>query len=352
MKHKLTDTIKRILKQSAKIFAYSYSAFIIGYFLLRIIFWDKLWIVALISTFLPLILFPIFLLPIVGFSIIKKRWFSIISAIACIILISWLHVKYFSPTPIKITNSQPSLKILSHNVCWSATQYSTLFNLIKQQKPDIIFLQEIIKEHTKRDFALLKTEYPYQIGIPPVGILSKYPIVSSEILHLAGHRETQQRAIIKFNNREIVVYNMQATGPWFKRYKILPFIKIPVYKYGQRSPEIQDLVQRVQQETLPVIVAGDFNMTDETQDYYNVQKVLQDSFRKSGFGFGFTWPHGWELKLLVKRSNWKLNYPVCRIDYIWCSKHWGAKSSSVLDATESDHLPVGAELVLLKPQNS
>ena len=141
---------------------------------------------------------------------------------------------------------------------------------------------------------------------------------------------------------------MQATGPWFKRDNILRFLKVPVYKYSPRSPEIQDLVQRVEREILPVIVAGDFNMTDETQDYYRVQKVMQDSFRKSGWGFGFTWPHGWELKLLVKRLNWRLNYPVCRIDYIWYSKHWGAKSSSVLSATESDHLPIAAELILLK----
>jgi endonuclease/exonuclease/phosphatase family metal-dependent hydrolase len=140
---------------------------------------------------------------------------------------------------------------------------------------------------------------------------------------------------------------MQATGPWLKLSKKWRFLKVPVYKYDKRSPEIQDLVQRVERETRPVIVAGDFNMTDETQDYDRVQKVMQDSFRKSGFGFGFTWPHGWELKFLVKRSNWRLNYPVFRIDYIWYSKHWGAKSSSVLKTTESDHLPVGAELILL-----
>ncbi|MEG4944574.1 hypothetical protein [Microcoleus sp. F4-D5] len=85
-----------------------------------------------------------------------------------------------------------------------------------------------------------------------------------------------------------MIYNMQATGPWIKIYNIWRFLKIPVYKYSPRSPEIQDLVQRVERETLPVIVAGDFNMTDETQDYDRVQKVMQDAFRKSGFGFGFT----------------------------------------------------------------
>ncbi|MEG4214584.1 endonuclease/exonuclease/phosphatase family protein [Microcoleus sp. Pol14C6] len=348
MMHIPKDIIKRCLKQAAKFLAYSYSAFIICYLLLKLIFWDQIGIIALVSTFSPLIFLPTFLLTIIALLIIKKRWFTIISAIACILLISWLHVKYFSPAPINITDSQPSIKILSHNLSWHKTQSPTLFKLIQKQKPDIIFLQEIVRKHTERAFTWLKADYPYQIGTPPVGILSKYPIVSSEILHLAGHPETQQRAIIKFNEQEVVIYNMQATGPWLKLSKKWRFLKVPVYKYDKRSPEIQDLVQRVERETLPVIVAGDFNMTDETQDYDRVQKVMQDSFRKSGLGFGFTWPHGWELKFLVKRSNWRLNYPVFRIDYIWYSKHWAAKSSSVLKATESDHLPVGAELILLK----
>ncbi|MEG4353342.1 hypothetical protein QUA74_27035 [Microcoleus sp. LAD1_D3] len=141
MKHIPKDIIQRGLKQAAKFLAYSYSAFIICYFILKLIFWDRLWVIALISTFSPLILFPTFLLPIIGVSILKKRWFTIISAIACIILISWLHIKYFSPKPINITNSEPSIKVLSHNLSWYKTQSPTLVKLIQQQQPDIIFLQ-------------------------------------------------------------------------------------------------------------------------------------------------------------------------------------------------------------------
>ena len=337
------NTIKILLKQVVRFLAYSYSAFIICYFILRLIFWDGLWVVAFISTFTPLIFLPILFLPIIAFLLIKNRWFFIVSSIACILLLSWLHIKYFSPQPTNITNSQPSIKILSHNVGWNITKSPTLVKLIEQKQPDIIFLQETVKQHIAV-FTSLKADYPYQINLPPVGIFSKYPIVSSEILHLANHRETQQRAVINFNKQAIVIYNMQATGPWVKMYNILPLIKIPVYKYKQRFPEIQDLVERIKKETLPVIVAGDFNMTDESQDYYNVQKVLRDAFLESGFGFGFTWPHGF----FAKKFNLKLTYPVCRIDYIWHSKHWGAKSSSVLEATESDHLPVAAELILLK----
>ena len=70
-------------------------------------------------------------------------------------------------------------------------------------------MQETRSPAYRKEFLpVLKTDYPYQIDTPPVGILSKYPIVSSEILHLANHPETQQRAIVNFNQQEIVIYNM------------------------------------------------------------------------------------------------------------------------------------------------
>ena len=185
MKYILADIIKKGLKESAKFFAYSYSGFIICYFILKLFFWDRLWIIALITTFIPLILFPTFLLPIIGLSIIKKRWFSIISAIACILLISWLHIKYFSPKPINITNSQPSIKVLSHNLSWHKTQSPTLLKLINQQKPDIIFLQEIVRKHTERAFTWLKADYPYQIGTPQGGLIVRGECRIEEVIKSA-----------------------------------------------------------------------------------------------------------------------------------------------------------------------
>ena len=118
--------------------------------------------------------------------------------------------------------------------------------------------------------------------------------------------------------------------------------------YPNPAAEIQDLVQRLQKETQPVIVAGDFNMTDQSQDYNYLQTVVQDSFQISGRGFGFTWPHGWELSFMIKNSPWKLNYPIFRIDYIWYSKHWGSRSTKILPTTGSEHLPVQTELIDIK----
>lgn len=344
------DSVKpfRIFQRVTALFAYTYAGLVVIYFILRLIFWDRFWLVGFISTFIPLILLPILILPFLGFFIIRTRWFSIASAIACILLVSWMHLKYWSPHPIHASSSQPSLKIFSLNCSWHKTQSLNLVNLVQQQQPDIIFLQEIVKRHTERAFVKLKAAYPYQVGTPPVAILSKYPILFSESLHLAGHKETQQRAIIRINQQDVVVYNIQTISPWIRPHKVLPFLTIPVYNYSERSAEIQDLVQRLQKETTPVIVAGDFNMTDQSQDYSYLKTVLQDSFQVSGRGFGFTWPHGWELSFLVKNSPWKLNYPIFRIDYIWYSKNWGSRTTKVLPTTGSDHLSVQTELISLK----
>ncbi len=326
---------------------YFYSGLILIYLILRIIFWDSFWLIGLIGTFIPLIFFPILLLPVIEFFTLKKRWFIIISSVACLLLIGWLHLKYFSPNSVSSNGSETSIKVLTLNSSWYKTSSENMVSLIQKEQPDIVFLQEIVRKHTQRALVWLKEVYPYQTTAPEVAILSKYPITSSEVLHLANHRDIQQRAIITINEKDIIVYNIQVKSPWINYYKILPFINIPFYDYRERSQEIQDLVQRLKKETLPVIVAGDFNMTDQSQDYNVLQTVLQDAFQSSGLGFGFTWPHGWELSFLVKNSPWKLNYPIFRIDYIWYSPHWRSRLTKVLPTTGSDHLPVKTELIAI-----
>ncbi len=339
--------LSRLLQLAAEILAYAYSALIAGYLILRLIFWDRLWPVALAGTLVPWIFFPIFLLPILAFFIIKKRWFAIVSSVACLWLLGWLHLTYFSPQPSPMSG-EPSIKVLSLNCGWYKTSSENLAELIQQEQPDIILLQEIVLKHTQRAFVWLKASYPYQFGQPPSAILSKYPIQSSEIIHLAGHREVQHRSVIQINRQDVVVYNISITSPWIRPHKVLPFLTVPAYEYAERSAEIKDLVGRLQQETLPVIAAGDFNMTDQSQDYHNLSAVMRDAFRTAGVGFGFNWPNGFNLTLLRDNFKGEFKFTLVRIDYIWYSRHWGSRSAKVLPATGSEHLPMGAELILSK----
>ncbi|MBW4497894.1 MAG: endonuclease/exonuclease/phosphatase family protein [Oscillatoria princeps RMCB-10] len=337
----------RFLQLTAQLLAYAYSALIVGYLILRLIFGDSLWPVGFVGDFLPWILLPIFLLPIIAFFLLKKRWFAIVSSVACLWLIGWLHVTYFSPQPANISDSQLSVKIFSANFGWHTKSPQALVDLIQSEKPDLICLQEINEDDTEAVFSKLAALYPHHRGRGYHVMLSRYPIRSFQGLHLAGLNEPQERAIIEMNGQDVVIYNISTTPPWINLHKILPFLRIPTYDYPHRPAQIKDLVRRLQKETLPVIAAGDFNLTEQSQDYHNLRAVMQDAFRTAGLGFGFTWPQGWEVNLLTKKLNWKLTFPLVRLDYVWYSQHWGAKSAKVLPGIGSDHMPVEAELRML-----
>jgi endonuclease/exonuclease/phosphatase (EEP) superfamily protein YafD len=334
----------RFFQLIAQLLAYTYSALIASYLILRLIFWDSLWQVGFAGDFVPWILLPIFLLPILAFFVIKKRWFAIVSSVACIWLLGWLHLTYFSPQPANISNSPLSVKVFSANFGWHTKSPEPLIKLIQSEKPDLICLQEIGGKDTETVFSKLAALYPHHRGREYHVILSRYPIRSFQGLHLGAGKEPQERAIIEINQQDVVLYNISTTPPWIRKQKILPFLTIPVYDYPERPKQIKDLVRRLQKETLPVIAAGDFNFTEQSQDYHELKTVVRDAFRTAGWGLGFTWPSGWNLNLFNQKLKGELNFPLVKLDYVWYSPHWGAKSAKVFPTIGSEHLPVGAEL--------
>ncbi|MBD2042948.1 endonuclease/exonuclease/phosphatase family protein [Microcoleus sp. FACHB-672] len=335
----------QLFKRLIQLLVYAYSLFIISYFIFRFLLWDGSSVIALIGIMIPLILLPTFLLPIWAL-LVKKRRFFIFSSIACIWLLSWLYVNYASPESVNVAAFQTPIKVLTFNNYWNRTSSQDIITLIEQQKPDLLFLQETTEKHEQKTFPTLKLAYPYHASAPSISLFSKYPIQFAERLHLAGHKQFQQRAIIRVNQQDIVIYNIQLTSPWIQIRKTFSLFYMPAYVHYARTAETKDLVQRLQKESLPMIVAGDFNMTDQSQDYHSIKKILKDSFLASGLGFGFTWPHGWDIRVLVKKFQWKLNLPLFRIDYIWYSKDWISQDTEVLHAVGSDHLPVETSLFL------
>lgn len=345
----------RILKAIAQLLSYTYCGLLIAYFILRVLFWDRLWIVAFLSSLIPWLFFPIFLLPLVGFISLKQKWFSIGSSIACLILIGWLHHHYFYPESAQLKSNNYdalTIKFLSLNATWYHTTKEALGELIYREIPDIICLQETVSENTKKLFPYIQSSYPYNFFSPHLAIFSRYPIEAKNKINLANHQEFQQRVIVNIKQQPVVLYNMQTTAPWIRPQKILPWLTIPVYQYSDRTAEIADFMQRIETETLPVIAAGDFNFTDQSQDYDLVASGLKDAFKISGLGFGFTWPHGWPLSDLIKVTNWKLTVPLFRIDYIWYSPDWQSHSSQVLKPVGSEHLPITTQITLLTPRET
>lgn len=336
----------RIIQAVWLLFTYGYLLFLGIYFVLKLMFWEEFWMVGLIGLFIPWILFPLFLIPGIAGLILQQKRLTIASSIVCLILIGWLHSSYWSPKPASIADDALTVKVLSLNLTWHSTKTETLVELLQSETPDIVLLQETTKRNTHKVVPYVEKLYPYTFFGNRVGMFSRYPIVDQKMIHLAELEEFQQRAILDIEGQRVVVYNVQTIAPWIRPQPWIGNLTIPTYEYGDRNQQITDLIDRIEKETLPVIAAGDFNLTDTSQDYRRLQSIMTDAYKQSGYGFGFTWPYGWPLSDLIKPINWRLTHPLFRIDQIWYSAEWSATSSQVLAPTGSEHLPIEASVTL------
>ena len=85
-----------------------------------------------------------------------------------------------------------------------------------------------------------------------------------------------------------------------------------------------------------VLIAGDFNITDQSADYQRITVVYDDSYKQVGYGMGTTFPA--HIPFLPS---------LLRIDYVFHSEDFTPLQADVLYSSGgSDHRPLVVELAL------
>jgi len=87
------------------------------------------------------------------------------------------------------------------------------------------------------------------------------------------------------------------------------------------------------------IIAGDFNMSDQTATYATLSAVTIDAYREAGFGFGFTFPNN------LRLGQAPIPGPFVRLDYIFHSPELSAQQAYVGCSGSSDHCYLVARFV-------
>ena len=97
------------------------------------------------------------------------------------------------------------------------------------------------------------------------------------------------------------------------------------------------LVDMIESEDRPLIVAGDFNLTGDSLLHAALLKTgLRDAHESAGRGRGSTWPMLGPLSFV----------PGVRIDHVYVGNGVTALQCTTLPANGSDHRPVLAHLRL------
>lgn len=318
------------------------------FFVLRLLLGDSLWWLAFFGNFTPFYFAPLIVLLPLALLLRSRRTVLFLLPFALIGGL-WFGPLYLPKTAAAAPDAS-MLRVVTFNVWGDNPNLSRIEDWLRQQDADVAITIETPSVWSAGVPALTDI-YPDQRRVDTQGvywdsaILSQHPVLSSEQFDLGDGEIPQQRAIIEIDGRQIAVYSIHLYLP----VGAVPRLSLPVNYYTRgvfgyddtsRNTQIRNLIGRLKDEPLPYIVAGDFNMSDQTSIYGDLAAVMGDSFREAGRGLGASWP-------VVQALGFPgLIPPLVRIDYIWHSDEFRALEAAQGPYLGSDHLPLYANLAL------
>ena len=310
--------------------------------------------------------FPFFLLVNFGFLcfwLLFRSKYALIPFVG--FLVSFVPVRKYMPINIKGEAPEGSIKVLSYNT-WNfgnqtddAEGSNICLAYIAEQDADIVCLQEAMPNGKNQEQidSMLKPMYAYQdTTIHPKGgnclmLLSKYPILSKELIPYESRGNMSVAYRLKIKDREVLLINnhLETTGLSLedrKQFKQLALGKLQadtaeetskllIVKLAEatrkRAPEAEAVARYIDQHKgMSTILCGDFNDGPISYAHRTIAKNLTDCFVASGNGQGISYHHGGFF---------------VRIDNIMCSDDWMPYECKVDDKIAvSDHYPIICKL--------
>jgi endonuclease/exonuclease/phosphatase family metal-dependent hydrolase len=142
-------------------------------------------------------------------------------------------------------------------------------------------------------------------------------------------------------NGPITYLNVHTKIPYVRKtHRGIGRVKLPLeYHAERRRDEVRTLVSMLEDVDGPVIVCGDFNMTERSPDHRLLAGRLRDAYRAVGAGMGLSFPRRGAFPLAFPAP-----WPTLRLDYVWHSEHFEPAWAYRGDAGHSDHHPIVAGL--------
>lgn len=240
------------------------------------------------------------------------------------------------------TTTPPGLRVMTWNAYFLNKNSAAFFAIVATEQPDLIAIQELGAPLAEAISARLLETFPFQLLYPskiPAGmaILSRYPFHSTVP---PDFNETTgcncQIVTLDFAGQLVTIINAH---PWPAK-SLLTGGELLEFNTDHQDRIFDQLLQRMQQISSPLVVMGDLNTISIQPNYRRLRRLLHDAYVESGIGPANTFSFSRDA------SNW-LAQPLIRIDYIFYDDAWQAHQTWVGTNAGSDHRYVVADLLLL-----
>ncbi len=258
----------------------------------------------------------------------------------------------------RVGAKKASLHILDFSISGAqrGAQRQPVFDLIAREQPDVIFIQEINSGDRSLFSVKLGRDYPHQLWSDRYeyynggAILSKIPFIARRNIDLFSRRTDSHTnlnlAVIEWQGRQVSLLNchLHPSGHAFIELifghrSLDSFFKLTHSSFIRRLDEAEQLAEVIENISMPIILAGDFNDTPHSPVYRLLQKRLVNAFEKRGWGTGATYGY-YVLKQSLSPQWHGFLFDFLRIDHVFVSPQWRIEEVRVLPVAVSDHRPM------------
>ncbi len=218
------------------------------------------------------------------------------------------------------------LRLVTFNLWNENSHMDEVARFLAATDADVVVLQEAPREHAAALRQALQSRYPFTVGDTGIVMLSKYPILAEGRIDRPGYPPwislLLRWAKLDVNGTTIELAGVHLTRPFYPELQ---------------QQDIASLISFATSRSLPLVMAGDFNMSPWAEK-------LQRFERSSGLArynsFDLTWP--------MERGDVPL-LPFVAIDNVFTSPSFAKISVTGGPRLGSDHRPIIADLALAKP---
>lgn len=277
----------------------------------------------------------------------KLLAFNLFTALLFVVFFLGFNIPFGRWMPQATAASSTRLRVMTFNIKGGLNGVDEVAQVVREQKPDVLCLQETMGLTTGRPGALQQQPDPIpalQALLPQgwfmartheVTTFSRFPIASQRVHPMpfrAGRAilETQVNVrgkTLSVFNAHISMVSLSAAAK--RRDNILPRVLRFGGSSATRQAQVDILLAATQQTQTPFVVCGDFNTPPRGIVYRTLTSKMTDSFRAVGWGSGFSF---------------RSDLPLMRIDYIWLNDGVRVLDCHVPNVRASDHRPYVADL--------
>lgn len=218
------------------------------------------------------------------------------------------------------------LRVVTFNVWRGNDRIDEVAKFLAATDADAVVLQETTKQHGALLRQALQSRYPFSLGDWGLVILSKHPILAEGRVDRPGYPPWIS-LMIRWARIEVNGTTFELAGVHLTR---------PFYPELQQQ-DVAALIAFVQSRTLPIVMAGDFNMSPWTE---KLARFERSSGLKRYNTFQLTWP---------MQEGGVPVLPLVAIDHVFASPQFARIKAVAGPSFGSDHRPVIADIALVKP---